>query len=304
MPELPEVETLRRGLQKTIVGKKIKAVAVRLPKIVSVGPKTVGNVRKLDKGLAKQFQNLLEGRQIVGVKRRAKMLILDLSGHYTILIHLKLTGQLIFARRGENKKVKIYNSPDSPVELLPHKYTHLIFNFTDGSRLFYNDLRQFGYVKLVKDNELNEVQELAEYGPEPDSKEFTLENLQDKAKRRPTLTIKQFLMDPKVVAGIGNIYSDEILYWAKIRPNRKVSGIRKQEFGKIYGNIKNVLKKAVAAQGSSVGDFFKLDGTEGSFGKKHMVYRRYGKKCYTCGSTIEKIKLGGRTSSFCPKCQK
>ncbi len=304
MPELPEVETIKRGLQRAIIGKTIKRVEVRLPKIISIGPQTVSNVRKANQKTADLFQSLLRHRKIVRISRRAKMLLLDLDGAYTILIHLKMTGQLIFAKKGERKFVKIYNADSSPIVLLPHKYTHLVFEFTDRSHLFYNDLRQFGYLKLVRDDEIGQVKELAEYGSEPNTKEFTLKYLAEKTKRRPTLTIKQFLMDPKVVAGIGNIYSDEILFWAKIRPGRKVSGIRKQELGQIYRSIKKVLKSAIGAQGSSVGDFFKVDGSEGRFSKSHMVYQRYGENCYKCGSIIEKAKLGGRISSYCPNCQK
>ena len=328
---------------RTVLGKTIKNVEVRLPKIIALGPKTVSNFRKSSGDTVKIFKKLLKGQKIVAIKRRAKMLIIQVSslprrgegsrerskqrknlqplsysplassdvtsgargeGKLSLLIHLKMTGQLIFARKGESKLIKIMNIKNARVLKLPHQYTHVILEFADGSRLFYNDMRQFGYLRLVRDEDVPKVKELAEYGPEPLTADFTFEYLLNKAKRRPDLSVKQFLCDPKVIAGIGNIYSDEILYWAKVRPNRKVSSIRYQELGKIYENIKKVLKAAIAAQGSSVGDFFKVDATEGRYGLVHRVYGRAGEKCKRCGSIIQSVKLGGRTASYCPKCQK
>lgn len=304
MPELPEVETIKRGLTETVLGKKIKTVIVRLPKVVSLGPKVVSNIRIHSPRNIALFKKILKGQRVVRISRRAKMFLLKLSGPYTLLIHLKMTGQLIFAKKGERKMVKIFNTDNSPILFLPHKYTHAIFEFTDGARLYYNDLRQFGYLRLVKDEELVKVPDLAAYGPEPLSKDFTRDYLLVKAKRRPSLTVKQFLTDPEVVAGIGNIYSDEILYGANIRPSRRMRSLTKADLKALFQSIPKVLKKAVTAQGSSVGDFFKVDGSEGRFGRQHMVYARYGQICYECGSRIEKVKLGGRTASFCPVCQK
>lgn len=304
MPELPEVETIKKGLEKTIFGKKIADIEVRQPKIVSVGPKIVSNIRIHSPRTAQIFRRLLRGLKFVKIRRRAKMLILDLSGPLTLLIHLKMTGQLIYAKKKEKKIVKIFNSANSPTAVLPHKYTHAIFTFSDGSKLYFNDLRQFGYLRLVKDKEIGSVKELKEFGPEPLTKDFTLDYLKQKAKSRRKLSVKQFLMEPKVVAGIGNIYSDEILYCAKIRPNRRVRSLSKSDFQAICKCVPVILKKAVKAHGSSVGDFFKVDGSEGTFGRAHMVYGRYGKPCKTCGEIIKKIKLGGRTSSYCPHCQR
>ena len=141
-----------------------------------------------------------------------------------------MTGQLVFAKKGEKKVMKILNIANGRREPLPHKYTHVIFGFSDGSRLYYNDMRQFGYLRVVTDRELLHVRELLEYGPEPDDKKFTVDYLIARAKTRPKLSVKQFLMDPKVVAGIGNIYSDEILYWAKIRPARSLRSLDRADF--------------------------------------------------------------------------
>jgi len=303
MPELPEVEIIKQGLQRTIAGKKISDVEIRLPKIVSVGPAVVSNIRKNSASAAAKFRMLARGHKFTGIRRRAKMLMLDLSGPLTILIHLKMTGQLIFVKKGEKKIIKILNIQGSRRELLPHKYTHVIFRFTDGSQLYYNDMRQFGYLRLVRDEDMEHVRELGEYGPEPDDKKFTVDYLLTKAKTRPKLTIKQFLMDPRVVAGIGNIYSDEILYWAKIRPQRTLRSLSPADYKAIYKAIPRVLNAAVKAGGSSVGDFFQVDGSEGRYGRVHMVYGRYGERCKECGEEIKSVKLGGRTGSYCPHCQ-
>lgn len=337
MPELPEVETLKRGLEETILGKTISQVAICLPKIIALGPRTVSNLRKINQKTLARFRAAVKGKRIVGIRRRAKMLILDLAkkislprhreglrersnheqygqplsssplirreGNMVLLIHLKLTGQLIYAKKGERKVMKIFNAPNSRQAELPHQYTHATFIFTDGSRLFFNDLRQFGYLKLVQDNELEKVKELRGYGPEPLGRDFTADYFEKQAKRRSRLTIKQFLMDPKVVAGIGNIYSDEILFCAKIRPQRPVRSLSNRDFQAIYRCTLKVLKEAIRARGSSVGDFFQIDGSEGQFGRAHKVYQRFGQKCKVCGKIVEKVKLGGRTSSYCPKCQ-
>lgn len=304
MPELPEVETIRRGLQRKIVGKILADVQVVLPKMVSIGPRTVSNVRKSSRKVAQKFSRIITGQKFVEVKRRAKILVLDLSGPYSLLVHLKMSGQFIFASKKElPKKMRAFNNSKFLELKLPHKYTHVIFHFKNGDKLYYNDLRQFGYLRLVHDSDLSKVRELREFGPEPMSREFSFEHLKDKLKLRK-ISIKQVLMDPKVVAGIGNIYSDEILYCARVKPQRSARALKSVEVENIYKCIPKILKLALARQGSSVGDFFKIDGSEGSFGKVHKVYRRSGKKCRKCGTIIKKVKLGGRTSSYCPRCQK
>ena len=304
MPELPEVETVVRELRQRLRNKKIKEVRVIMPKMVAMGPATLSNLRKTDGSVASKFAKTLKGQKITDVKRRAKMIIIDLAGRFAILVHLKMTGQLIFTKKGEKKSVKIFNLENARREVLPHAYTHVIFQFSDGTRLFYNDMRQFGYVRVVRDEDLKSVKELAGFGPEPLSGDLTLNHLMEKARRRPGLSIKQFLMDPTVVAGIGNIYSDEILYWAALRPMRRLRSLNKEDFQAILKAIPKVLKQALKNGGSSVGDFFQVDGSEGTYGKKHMVYGRYGEYCKVCGEEIKRVKLGGRTGSYCPHCQK
>ena len=275
--------------------------------MISVGPHTVSNIRKADVGKVRLFEKLLIGHRITSVKRRAKLLIFDFSGPLSMLVHLKMTGQFIFEDKALRKKThgkyRMLNKVNAPFVELPGKHTHVIFKFTDGSILYFNDVRKFGYLKIVRDNELNQVRELKEFGPEPLDKEFTISRFISAASKRPRGKIKLVLMDPKVVAGIGNIYSDEILFHAKVRPTRTVSSLSKKELAAVYKWIKPVLLKGIAAKGSSVGDFVRTDGTWGQMGKFHFVYGRKGQKCKKCGSTIESVKLGGRTGSFCPKCQ-
>ena len=308
MPELPEVQTIVSELDRKLKNRTIKSVEVNAPKMVAVGPNVVSNRRQVESHKVTEFIKLLQGQKVIAVKRRAKLLIFDLSGPLSILAHLKMTGQFIFEDKKQRKKTKGYyrliNTATAPKELLPSKHTHIIFRFKDDSTLYFNDLRKFGYLKLVRDDEMEQVRELQEYGPEPLGKDFTLSLFFTAVKNRERTTIKQALMDPKVVAGIGNIYSDEILFRAKIRPTRKVSSLSEKEIKEIYRQIPIVLKQAIKAKGSSVGDFVRTDGSWGSMGKFHFVYGRGGEKCKVCGTIIKTAKLGGRTASYCPKCQK
>jgi formamidopyrimidine-DNA glycosylase len=225
-----------------------------------------------------------------------------------MLVHLKMTGQFIFEDKAQAKRTgssyKILNRATAPLVKLPTKHTHVVFYFTDGSTLYYNDLRQFGYLRLVHDKDISKVKEFKDYGPEPLEKEFTFEVFQDALKNRKKIPIKLALMDTKVVVGIGNIYSDEILYHARVRPDRQVSTLTSRELKAVYDQIRPVLKAGIKYKGSSVGDFVRTDGKWGSMGKHHYVYGRKKQACLGCGTIIKSIKLGGRTSCFCPREQK
>ena len=318
MPELPEVQTIVSELNIKLKNRKIKSVTVNAPNMVHLGPATVSNIRKADDGKVAKFKKLLIGHRITSVKRRAKLLIFNFSptsprlrrtsGPLSMLVHLKMTGQFIFEDKQQRQKTggkyRILNKLTAPLVELPCKYTHVIFRFTDGSTLYFNDLRQFGYLKLVRDDEINQVKELQQFGPEPLDKKFTFAVFQKQIERYQKRTIKQALTDPELIAGIGNIYSDEILFHAKVRPTRVVLSIKNKELSSIYKWIKPVLEEGIKAKGSSVGDFVRTDGTWGQMGKFHFVYGRKGKKCKRCGTIVEAVKLGGRTGSFCPSCQK
>lgn len=292
-------------LNKKLRGRKIKRVAVHAAKLVSVGPNTVSNIRDVPQKTVNQFVKFLTGRKIVSVSRRGKMLIFDLDGPLCMLVHLKMTGQFIFEDKALAKKTgskyRLLNKATAPLVKLPSKHTHVVFYFTDGSTLYFNDIRKFGYLRVVLDKDMEKVKEFREYGPEPLEKSFTFEVLRDAVANRKKIPIKLALMDTKVVVGIGNIYSDEILYHARVKPDRKVESLTTRELRAIFDQIKPVLKTGVKYKGSSVGDFVRTDGKWGSMGKHHYVYGRKGQPCLGCATIISSIKLGGRTASFCPK---
>ncbi len=308
MPELPEVQTVVDELNSKLKNRKIKKIDVFNSQLISVGPATVSNIRSVSQATVNQFVKLLQGRKILSVKRRAKMLIFDVDGPLSMLVHLKMTGQFIFEDKVLKKKTgsqyRILNKLTAPLVKLPGKFTHVVFHFTDGSTLFYNDVRQFGYLRVVEDKHIDQVRELKEYGPEPLDKSFIFKVFQESIKNRKKLPIKLAIMDPKVVVGIGNIYSDEILYHAKIKPDRATSTIKEKELKTIYDQIMPVLKAGIKYKGSSVGDFIRTDGQWGTMGKHHFVYGRKGQPCKRCGTIIQSLKMGGRTSCFCPKEQK
>lgn len=308
MPELPEVQTVVTELNKRIVGRKIKRVTVNMGKIISIGPQTVSNIRDTSQKTVNEFAKLLTDRKFTSVHRRGKMLIFDIDGPLSMLVHLKMTGQFIYEDKAQAKrtgsKYRILNKLTAPLVKLPTKHTHVIFHFTDGSTLYYNDLRQFGYLRLVHDKDIDKVAEFKNYGPEPLDKTFTFEVFQAALKNRKKIPIKLALMDTKVVVGIGNIYSDEILYHGRVRPDRKVESIKPKELKAIYEQIKPVLLTGIKYKGSSVGDFVRTDGKWGSMGKHHFVYGRKNQACLGCGTIILSKKLGGRTTCFCPKEQK
>ena len=327
MPELPEVQTIVSELNSKLKNRTIKSVIVNAPKMIAIGPGVISNRRQVKSYQVIKFIKLLTGKKFLTVKRRAKLLIFNLSrpsrplgapspslregkklrASLSLLVHLKMTGQFIFEDKKQRAKTggeyRMFNKLTAPMVKLPGKHTHVVFEFTDGSHLYFNDIRKFGYMKLVRDDEINQVKELNEYGPEPLNKKFTFIQFFTAVKNCIKGKIKLVLMDPKVVAGIGNIYSDEILFHARVRPTRLVSSLTHKELAAVYKWIKPVLIKGIKAKGSSVGDFVRTDGSWGQMGKFHFVYGRRGQKCKKCGNIISAIKLGGRTASFCPKCQ-
>ncbi len=261
-----------------LVGKKISRVDVNLPKMVKLS---------LDK-----FREIVIGAKIKNISRRAKILIFGLSNDWSVLAHLKLSGRLIF--RGKNQKLQEQDT----------KWNHLIYWFSDGSRLFHNDMRQFGYVKLVKTSELADFFKKEKLGPEPLEKDFTFDDFLAILQKKPKARIKQFLMEQQNIAGIGNIYSDEILFFAGVHPLRKVGDLKQEEIKKIFEGIKKVLPEALKFHGSSVDDYLDVQGEEGEYVPRLKVYGRQGQKCKKCGAIIQRLKLGGRSAHFCLKCQR
>ncbi|MFC1571256.1 bifunctional DNA-formamidopyrimidine glycosylase/DNA-(apurinic or apyrimidinic site) lyase [Candidatus Margulisiibacteriota bacterium] len=288
MPELPEVETIKRGLAKTIVGKTIVDFDSDWHKAINLPLKT--------------YRKRIKGLRVRGLKRRAKMLILELSGGLSILVHLKMTGQLIY--RDKARCLIGGHTLALNCDGLPNKFTHATFSFKDGSRLYFNDLRKFGWVRLYKDGEMERWIDGKRLGPEPLSKEFSVKYLVGRAKKRPKMKIKQFIMDNSNLVGVGNIYSDEVCFYAKVKPTRRVGALSSAQIKTIHKGIQEILRRAIKAQGTTFSNYVNADGQAGGFVKMLKVYQRYGEKCFRCPGKVAKMKIGGRTSSFCPRCQK
>lgn len=286
MPELPEVETIKLELNQLIRQKRIKSVEIRLIKEVK-NPKS-------------EFLKKVQGVKIEDIRRRAKILIFDLDNNYHLIFHLKLTGQLIYQDR--TGKLGGGGHPiQYDLKKLPNKYSHVIFNFSDGSHLFFNDLRQFGWVKLVDDKELEEMN--LEFGPEPLDENFTFGKFKELFQRKKILAIKPLLMDQKFLAGVGNIYAQEACFCTGILPTRAVNKISENELKKMYKCLQRILKFAITKKGTSADDYVDAFGREGSMLPYLKVYGRAGEKCQRCGTIIKAIKQGSRTTCYCPICQ-
>jgi formamidopyrimidine-DNA glycosylase len=279
MPELPEAETIRLGLQKYLIGREIKDIEIRIPKIFV--------------GSAKQ----IIGAKIVGLKRIGKGLIIELDNDFVLAVHLKMTGQLIYS---DNDTQNLILSAKIGGATLPSKYTHVIFTLDNNSFLYYNDLRRFGWIKVVRKDQLMEIPFFKEMGPEP-LKDLTLEKFK-KIILASNLVIKVLLMDQKKIGGIGNIYANDALFEAKIDPRRKGKTLSEKEIKALYEAIFYVLRKSLEYGGSSDENFVNALGQEGNYQNHTLIYGKEGEKC-SCGGIVQKIKLGGRGTYFCPSCQ-
>jgi len=288
MPELPEVETVRIGLSAFLPGKTVKAVEHDWPKSF---PNTSADVEKF-----------LIGAKIVLVKRRAKVLIIELSTKYSLVIHLKMTGQLVY--RGEHERFGAGHPNDSLVHDLPDKTTHVQLEFTDASHLFFNDQRKFGWVRLLPTAEVPYLDFFVKVGPEPLAKDFTDTEFIHRLMRRKKSGIKAVLLDQTVVAGIGNIYADESLWGAKIHPETKVQDVPEKQLKTLFTELQAVLRLAIEKGGSTDRNYVNAEGKKGSYMSFARVFRREGKPCPRCGTTIIKTRVAGRGTHICPHCQK
>jgi formamidopyrimidine-DNA glycosylase len=287
VPELPEVETVRRGLSELIVGKLFAGATNDTPKSF---PNLETDVR--------QF---LVGATITAIRRRAKVLMIDLSTGYSLVVHLKMTGQLVFV--SEDARFGAGHPNDSLVNALPDKSTRVTLAFTDGSQLFFNDQRKFGWVRLMPTVEIPNLPFMQKVGPEPLELDFTVKQFSDRFKRRAKTTIKAAILDQSVVAGVGNIYADESLWGAKIHPKRLVETITPAEFKELYTDLREVMNLAIEKGGSSNRNYVNAEGKRGSYMDFARVFRREGLPCPRCGTTIEKLRVAGRGTHICPHCQ-
>jgi len=287
MPELPEVETVRRGLSNLIIGKQILSATNDTPKSF---PNTATDVR--------QF---MISATVTDVRRRAKVLMIDLSTNYSLVIHLKMTGQLVYI--DSKDRFGAGHPNDSLVNALPDKSTRVTIQFKDESHLFFNDQRKFGWVKLLPTAEIMNLPFMLKVGPEPLDVDFTAEQFRERFTRRARTNIKAAILDQSVVAGVGNIYADESLWGAKIHPKRLVGSITDAEFTLLYTQLRAVMNLSIEKGGSSNRNYVNAEGKRGSYMDFANVFRREGLPCPRCGTTIEKLRVAGRGTHICPFCQ-
>lgn len=287
MPELPEVETVKRGLSDLVIGKTVSNVTFDWPKGF---PNSKADV-----------DAFLIGAKITHIKRRAKVLLIELSSMHSLVIHLKMTGQLVFVGK---ERFGAGHPNDSLVGQLPDKSTRVVFTFTDDSKLFFNDQRKFGWVKLIPTVGVPNIDFMKRVGPEPLSADFTGKVFVDRVRRRPNTTIKAVLLDQSVLAGVGNIYADESLFAARIHPATKVKNVSDAKLVLLLKELKAVLSLAIEKGGSSDRNYVNAQGQKGSYIDFAKVFRREGKSCTRCGSIIQKTRVAGRGTHVCPRCQK
>lgn len=279
MPELPEVETIRKGLEKYLVGHKIEDIEIKVPKLFQGDSKNV------------------IGAKVVKVQRFGKGLVIDLSNGYSLAIHIKLTGQLIY----RDEKTKNIEVSKQKVGELPSKFTHVIFTLDKGAHLYYNDLRRFGWIKVVRTDEVKDLPFFKSMGPEP-FKDLTIEYFR-KVLSNSKLAVKPLIMDQKRIGGIGNIYANDALYLAKINPKRPAKSLSSTEQKNLFDAVHRVMEKGMKYGGSSELTYVNVLGQEGEYQRHTLVYGRQGDICERCGGRIKKYFLGGRGTYFCPECQ-
>lgn len=288
MPELPEVETIRIGLSGLLPGKAIASVEHDTDKSFPNAPADVNA--------------FLVGASVTEVKRRAKVLLIELSSKYSLVIHLKMTGQLVFVSKKERFGAGHPN--DSLIGRLPDKSTRVTFTFEGGSHLYFNDQRKFGWVKLLPTAEVPNIDFMKKVGPEPLAADFTATQFAERFKRRQNTTIKAALLDQTVVAGVGNIYADESLWGARIHPATLVKNVSKDKFSRLFTELQYVLNLSLQKGGSSDKNYVNAEGKRGSYLSFARVFRREGQPCPRCGTTIIKTRVAGRGTHLCPRCQK
>lgn len=301
MPELPEVETIKLGLETRIVGKTLTNIQILNPKTFIGNPKT------------------LRGSKVLNIDRKAKMLLVNLSGDLTLVFHLKMTGQLIWiGNRGQVTGDRIIGGHPTPDmrDQMPNQSTRVIFEFSDPSRqkadeasnskLYFNDQRKFGWVKLIQSSKIKDQSEkiLGKLGPEPLERGLTWQILRSNLLKHKSQPVKLAIMDQSVVSGIGNIYASEALFLAKIDPRRRVNTLSDQDVKNLFQGIQESLKLAIKYGGSTRAHFVDAEGKKGYYLDYANVYGKQGYKCKGCPGKVQKITLSGRGTYFCPSCQK
>lgn len=288
MPELPEVETVRRGLAELLVGRTVRQA------MVFDSPKSFPNA-------SGQVEQFLYGATVTAVQRRAKVLIIDLNSDYSLVVHLKMTGQLIF--RGQ-QNFGGGHPTDSLVGDLPDRSTRVQIDFTDDSHLFFNDQRKFGWMKLLPAAEVMNLPFMQKVGPEPLDPKTTAKEFIQRIRRRQNSMIKPAFLDQAVIAGVGNIYADEALWAAKIHPETRVKNVADEQLNTLFTELKKILQLSIDQGGSTDKNYVDAEGRKGNYLTFANVFRREGQACHRHpDQEIIKLKVGGRGTHVCPACQ-
>ncbi len=289
MPELPEVEVIKLGLQKKIIGLKIQKIQVLSPKSF------IGN------------PNLAQGQKVLKVWRKAKILGMDLTGDVSLLFHLKMSGQLVWkgeSVKGEGERFIGGHPTEDMSGKMPTSHTRVIFSFSDGSHLYFNDQRKFGWVKVMDRGQVTGDSSIKNLGPEPLQKDFTWQALKQNLLKHKKMPVKVAIMDQSVVSGVGNIYSNEACFLAGIDPRTKVVTLTDEQFQALYCGVVRALREGIKYGGSTRAHFVDPEGHKGYFLDYAFVYWRDKHPCKVCGTEIKKISLGSRGTYLCPHCQK
>lgn len=288
MPELPEVETVRRGLAELLPGRVVTRVTV------FDSPKSFPNARS-------DVEQFLYGARVTAVRRRAKVLMIDLDTQYSLVVHLKMTGQLIF--RGVQSFAGGHPN-DSLIGELPDRSTRVQVDFVDGSRLFFNDQRKFGWVKLLPTDEVKNLPFMQKVGPEPLDPQTRAEDFIQRIRRRQNSMIKPAFLDQAVIAGVGNIYADEALWAAQIHPQTRVKNVSNQQLNTLFTELRHILQLSIDQGGSTDKNYVDAEGRKGNYLTFAHVFRREGQACHRHpDQEVIKLKVSGRGTHVCPVCQ-
>jgi formamidopyrimidine-DNA glycosylase len=302
MPELPEVQTTVNGINSTVKGKKIVDIWTDYKSAHKMHSESIKNPDYF-----KKFKKLVVGTKILEARRRAKNILIDLSNQETIIVHMKMTGHLMYGKYIYSKKDnKWLPADEGPLKDPYNRFVHVVFTLDNGKHLVFSDTRKFGKVSVIETEVESESKHLKSIGPEPLDKEFSLTVFKERLLKRPNMKVKLALMDQTLIAGIGNIYSDEILWRASVHPLSLSPKIPPKNMKEMYTATIETLKKGIDFGGDSMSDYRNIHGERGTFQTAHNAYRLKGTKCKKrgCPGTIERMVIGGRSAHFCPVHQK
>lgn len=303
MPELPEVETTVRGLRKHIINLPITDVWTSYNSTFHYGKASIK-----DPAYFRTFKKRVVGTHATHIERRAKNILITLSSGDTILIHMKMTGHLLYGQYDFDSRTNAWKAHAHQTSLLDPFNAHLrlVFSFANGHQLAFSDMRKFAKVMLIEAIPPLTHPDLKHLGPEPLHTTFTLAEFQARISKKQRTPIKSVLMDQHIIAGIGNIYSDEVLWAASIHPKRVPATLTPAEFAALFEHTREILNRSITLGGDSMSDYRNIYGEKGGFHPYHNAYRQHGKRCTKpdCGGIIERIVIGGRSTHFCPRHQK